>query len=175
GIANHTWSMPMPATLEAQITRYADRIAYINHDIDDAIRAGILSPLDLPAITTAELGADHSSRIKNMVTDLLGASEGAAEIRMSPRISEAMATTREFLFERVYLGQVAAATRKAVERVVETLLEHYADNPAESDESVAGDPRARAVDYVAGMTDRFAIRAFEGLVGGSWGGFEYAV
>src|SRR5918997_1117227 len=74
GIANHTWSMPMPATLEGQIARYADRIAYLNHDIDDAMRAGILTEADLPQLTTEVLGATHSDRIHRMVIDLVEAS-----------------------------------------------------------------------------------------------------
>ena len=86
GIANHTWSMPMPATLEGQIARYADRIAYLNHDIDDAIRAGILSEEDLPATTTNVLGTGHRERINTMVGDLVRASEGAPDISMSPQV-----------------------------------------------------------------------------------------
>jgi dGTPase len=158
GIANHTWSMPMPATLEGQIARYADRIAYLNHDIDDAERAGILTEGDLPAPTTKVLGATHAKRIKTMVDDLVAASHDAHEIRMSEEVFAAMGVTREFLFERVYLGQVAPATKDTVELVVRTLLEHYAAGGAEEE-------RVKAVDYVAGMTDRFALRTFEGIAG----------
>ncbi|MEA2447159.1 MAG: dGTPase [Actinomycetota bacterium] len=157
GIANHTWSMPMPATLEGQIARYADRIAYINHDIDDSVRAGILDPADLPA-STGVLGTTPEARIKTMVNDLVGASAGADEIGMTPEVFDAMLEARSFLFERVYEGVVAPATRKSVGSIVSTLLEHYAG----SDE----DQVVPAVDYVAGMTDRFALRAFEQVVGG---------
>jgi dGTPase len=162
GIANHTWSMPMPETLEGQIARYADRIAYINHDIDDAKRAGILSEAELPDPTLEVLGRTHSERIHRMVTDLVGASEGRDEIRMSPEVFEAMIATRDFLFTRVYVGRISAATQQAVERIVETLLEHHAAHP--DDGNAAANPRVGAVDYVAGMTDRFALRAFEQLV-----------
>jgi dGTPase len=168
GIANHTWSMPMPATLEGQIARFADRIAYLNHDIDDAIRAGILSEGELPHETLHVLGHTHSGRIHTMVSDLVTASEGASEIRMSPKVFSAMGVTRDFLFERVYLGRISPATKDAVGRILETLLEHYVQHEVPASETAAGaeqDPRMRAVDYVAGMTDRFAIRAFEGLVG----------
>ncbi|HEX2239707.1 MAG TPA: deoxyguanosinetriphosphate triphosphohydrolase, partial [Actinomycetota bacterium] len=120
GIANHTWSMPMPATLEAQIARYADRIAYLNHDIDDAIRAGILSETDLPAQTIEVLGGTHAQRITTMVSDLVRASTDQPEVTMSDDVSAAMATAREFLFEHVYLGQVAPATRAAVEQIIRT-------------------------------------------------------
>ena len=156
GIANHTWSMPtMPGTLEGQIARYGDRIAYINHDIDDAIRAGILEESDLPSETTHVLGATHSKRIKRMVDDLVRASSRADAISMSDDVFEAMTTTRKFLFEEVYLGRVGAATKAAVDEILSTLLVHYA---GKSDE-------VSAVDYVAGMTDRFAIRDYEEITG----------
>ena len=161
GIANHTWSMPMPDTLEGQIARYADRIAYINHDIDDSIRAGVLSEEDLPDVTREVLGKTHAKRIQTMVTDIVARSTDADRIAMSDDVGEAMAHTRQFLFDRVYLGLVATATRDRVEGIVLTLLEHYAEQPP----SGGQEPRQRAVDYVAGMTDRFALRTFEELVG----------
>jgi dGTPase len=167
GIANHTWSMPMPDTLEGQIARYADRIAYLNHDIDDAVRAGILSEKDLPAITLTALGESHRERISTMVTDLVESSADLDEIAMSPGVFEAMIETRDFLFERVYLGRVAPATREAVHGIITTLLEHYSVSPIPDAEDAFpdADPRVVAVDYVAGMTDRFALRAFESIAG----------
>jgi dGTPase len=162
GIANHTWSMPMPETLEGQIARFADRIAYINHDIDDAVRANILEESDLPEETLEILGHNHRERMDRMVDDLVGVSMDRSEVSMSPSLFSAMATTRSFLFERVYLGRVAPATQEAVRRILETLLEHYA---AQASEEGEGDPRVHSVDYVAGMTDRFAIRRFEELAG----------
>jgi dGTPase len=169
GIANHTWTMPMPATLEGQIARFADRIAYLNHDIDDAIRAGILTEHDLPKATRAVLGGSHSGRIQTMIGDLVAASAKAPEIRMSPEVFEAMGETRSFLFERVYLGRITPATRAAVERILTTLLERFEAEPPKAGDPSAP-PRVRAVDYVAGMTDRFAIRLFEELAGadGAW-------
>jgi dGTPase len=174
GIANHTWSMPMPATLEGQIARYADRITYLNHDIDDALRAGILRDADLPTATVDVLGHTPSDRIGRMVTDLVSESEEGAEIRMSPAIFEAMAETRAFLFERVYVGRLAAGTKDAVQKILTTLLEHFERRPARGASLPATeshDRKVRAVDYVAGMTDRFAIREFEQLVGGPFPGF----
>lgn len=165
GIANHTWSMEMPSTLEGQIARYADRIAYLNHDIDDAVRAGLLSEDELPSETVEVLGRAHQIRVNRMVTDLVLASQDADEIGMSPDVFEAMATTRSFLFERVYLGRIGEATRSSVEHVLLSLLRYYSENPvpqAESEETA--DPRQAAVDYVAGMTDRFALRTFERLM-----------
>src|SRR5919106_5393466 len=175
GIANHTWSMPMPETLEGQIARFADRIAYINHDIDDAIRANILKERDLPQPTLEVLGRNHSDRIHRMVSDLVEASTGAPEIGMSTEVFDAMASTRSFLFERVYLGRVAPATNQAVERILTTLLEHFSDHPPPLEDApppeVAGEKRVQAVDYVAGMTDRFAVRQFEEVTGGPFPGF----
>ena len=170
GIANHTWSMPMPSTLEGQIARYADRIAYLNHDIDDAIRAGLLSEGDLPSETTDVLGATTHERIRTMVGDLVAESEDRAEIGMSPRVFEAMGRTREFLFEKVYEGRVAPATRSAVTRILERLLEHHAaEGKTRSLDGEAA--KVAAADYVAGMTDRFAIRAFEEVFDDPFPGF----
>jgi dGTPase len=165
GIANHTWSMPMPDTLEGQIARHADRIAYINHDIDDSVRAGVLSEADLPEPTRKILGRTHAKRIQTMVSDLVARSEGADRIQMSPDVADAMGETRRFLFDRVYLGLVATATRQSVQQIVLTLLEHFAKNPPPDEAAPDGDPHQRAVDYVAGMTDRFAIRTFEDVLG----------
>ena len=165
GIANHTWSMPMPSTLEAQIARFADRIAYINHDIDDAVRAGILDEKDLPGVTVGTLGRTHAERITTMVGDIVKTSLDDGEVTMSDDVSDAMAVTRKFLFEHVYLGQVAPATRSAVEQIITTLLEHHAQQTDEQS----------AVDYVAGMTDRFALRTFESIVGGPAPGLSLAL
>lgn len=161
GIANHTWSMPtMPSTLEGQIARYADRIAYLNHDIDDAERAGLLSEADLPPETLEVLGRSQSARIQTMVGDLVEASLDQDEIGMSPEVFQAMGTTRSFLFERVYLGRLAESVQASVDQIMGTLLQHHL---AGADQDPAG--KQKAVDYVAGMTDRFALRAFEEISG----------
>lgn len=158
GIANHTWSMPtMPSTLEGQIARFADRIAYINHDIDDAMRAGILTNDMLPGATVEVLGATHAKRIQKMVSDLVSTSTDSETISVSEEVFEAMATTRKFLFDEFYVGRVGAATQSAVETILGTLLRHHAQEGSDEAERVG------AVDYVAGMTDRFAIRGYEEL------------
>ena len=90
GILHHPWSMPSPATLEAQVVRFADRIAYVNHDIDDAIRAGVLDPAELPAGPIGVLGADHSRRINTLVSDLVATSQGQPQIRLSPQVFQAL-------------------------------------------------------------------------------------
>jgi dGTPase len=178
GIANHTWSMPMPSTLEGQIARFADRIAYLNHDIDDGIRAGFLTEAKLPDATRNILGTSSSERIRTTVTDLVETSSSSSSIEMSPQIFDAMGVTRSFLFEHLYVGKIGQATGEAVQRILQTLLEHHARQPAPVpghpvEDTPPADPEAdpvvRAVDYVAGMTDRFAIRAFESLVEGPSG------
>lgn len=160
GIANHTWSMPtMPGTLEGQIARYADRIAYLNHDIDDATRAGLLRESELPRETMRVLGRSHSDRIKKMVGDLVDASAGSSMIGMSDDVFAAMKRTREFLFEKVYVGRVGAETKQGVHTMLTALLEHHARGGSDIE------AKQRAVDYVAGMTDRFALRAFREVTG----------
>ncbi|MFP5297810.1 MAG: deoxyguanosinetriphosphate triphosphohydrolase [Actinomycetota bacterium] len=174
GIARHSkgkHGLPVGAppelrasTIEGQVARVADIIAYVNHDIDDAIRAGLLTEGDLPAQTRDVLGASHNVRINRMVGDLVEASSDADEIRMTEPVFEAMATTRDFLFERVYLGRIGEATRSSVEHVLTSLLEYYSDNPIPEGSARDGNPKQDAVDYVAGMTDRFALRSFETLM-----------
>jgi dGTPase len=156
----------MPATLEGQIARYADRIAYINHDIDDAIRAEILTPRDLPEGVRAVLGHSHPARIQKMVGDLVATSTDKNEISMSGTVFDAMSEARTFLFERLYMGVIAPATQTSVETIVGSLLEHYSSNPVPDQvASEIDDPKVLSVDYVAGMTDRFALRAFQNVVG----------
>ena len=165
----------VPDTLEGQIVKVADAIAYLNHDIGDAIRADILSESDLPASTRDVLGGDGQTRVETIVVDVAQASwaaagEGASvptpEIRFSPSIRDAINELRDFMFERVYYFD---RTRKAAERgkaVVRFLYEYYVSNPDTIGEGIAlpGDSvQRRAADYVAGMTDRFAIRVAAGL------------
>lgn len=164
GIANHTWSMPtMPATLEGQIARYADRIAYLNHDIDDAERAGILGEGDLPEETLEVLGRSQALRINRMVGDLVETSLDKPEVLMSEAVFDAMGTTRSFLFERVYLGRLAETVKGSVSEILRTLLDHHLGL---HETAGLSDGRQRAVDDVSGMTDRFALRAFEQLIEG---------
>jgi dGTPase len=164
GIVNHTWSMPMPSTLEAQAARFADRIAYVNHDIDDAVRAGVIAPEELPAASVAILGAEYEERIDTLVQDLVATSEGADEVALSPLILDGLTLLREFLFERVYLRTQAVEEHRKAIGVVRSLFAYYRDHP----ESVPpeylaapGDLPTRIADYIAGMTDRFALRTYE--------------
>jgi dGTPase len=166
GILNHTWSMPLPSTLEGQVGRFADRIAYVNHDVDDAIRAGLLDPGDLPKNVTGVLGSSHGKRIDTLVSDLVTGSEDAEEVQLSEPILNALEALRDFLFERVYLRPEAAdEQRKAVE-LVRSLFSYYLEHP----EAVPAEYRTtpdelptQVADYIAGMTDRFALRTYEQL------------
>src|SRR5256886_4490870 len=109
GIVNHTWTMPQPSTLEAQVVRFADRIGYVNHDVDDAIRAGVLRPDDLPADVLAVLGRTHAERVNTLVADLVETSADRPEVALSGPVADALDTFREFMFEKVYLREDAQA------------------------------------------------------------------
>jgi len=166
GILNHTWSMPLPSTLEGQVARFADRIAYVNHDIDDAIRAGVIEAGDLPTESVEVLGASHGERINALVTDLVEQSEGAAEIGLSPPVQGALERLRDFLFERVYLRSEARAEQQKAVELVRSLFAYYLDHPEGVPAeylSTPGDLPTRIADYIAGMTDRFALRTYEQL------------
>ncbi len=166
GIVNHTWSMPLPATLEAQVARFADRIAYVNHDIDDALRAGIVEPAELPAQAIGVLGAGHGDRIETLVADLVSVSEGDDEVGLSPPVLAALDELRGFLFDRVYLrAEASSEQRKAIE-LVRSLFAYYLDHPEGIPPeyvSTGSDLPTQVADYIAGMTDRFALRTYEQL------------
>jgi dGTPase len=147
GILNHTGA-DEPFTLEGKIVRLVDRVAYINHDIDDAVRAGVLSEDELPAEEIAVLGPTGSRRIDALVHDLVETSAEAGDIVQSPEVGEAMLSLRKFMFDRVYLGPAAEAAGSRPQAVVRAIFEHV----------IAGGASAQdATDYVAGMTDRFAL------------------
>ena len=150
GILRHTGDDP-PATLEGRIVRLVDRVAYINHDIDDAIRAGVLRFEDLPRAEIELLGSSGSARIETLVVDLLRHSEEAADIVQGEEVGSAMLRLRSFMFEHVYLGAAAKAERPRIEHMLRTLFDHYAETLEEQE----------LVDWLAGMTDRYAIREYE--------------
>jgi dGTPase len=154
GILRHTWSEEPPETLEGRIVRVVDRIAYINHDIDDALRAGVLRFEDLPAAEIEQLGETGSERIETLVGDLLERSEAEGDIVQGEDVGGAMLRLRGFLFEHVYLAADAQREKPRIERLMRALFDHYADE--------SGDEQ-QVVDWLAGMTDRFAIRTFAGL------------
>jgi dGTPase len=161
GILQHTGSRP-PATVEGRIVRVVDRIAYINHDIDDALRAGVLRFEDLPRPEIELLGRTGSERIETLVRDLLERSEEAGDVVQSEQVGGAMLRLREFMFDRVYLGPDAQREKPRIERMLRTLFDHYAERPPPPLTPDASDEQ-RVVDWLAGMTDRFAIRVFADL------------
>ncbi len=161
GILNHTGPEP-PATYEGRILKLVDRIAYINHDIDDAIRAGVLRFEQLPRAEIELLGATGSDRIETLVVDLLDRSDEAGDIVQGEEVGGAMLRLREFMFEQVYLGPEAQRQKPRIERMMRALFDHYYEHPPPPLTPDASDGQ-RVVDWLAGMTDRFAIRSFEDL------------
>jgi dGTPase len=161
GILRHTGPKP-PATLEGRVVRVVDRIAYINHDIDDALRAGVLRFEDLPQAEVELLGSTGSERIETLVVDLLDRSEAAGDIVQGDEVGGAMLRLREFMFDRVYLAPDAQPEKPRVERMLRALFDHYVDAPPPAVVEGASD-RERVIDWLAGMTDRFAIRAFSDM------------
>jgi dGTPase len=164
GIRGHSGRATEPTTLEGSIVRLVDRIAYINHDIDDALRAGVIGDGDLPAGPIAVLGDSGRQRIDTLVHDLVEQSERAGEIVQGDEVGGAMAQLRAFMFERVYLGPEATREQRRIDRVIRTLFEHYCANPDEIPASIpTGSLGRRVTDYIAGMTDRFAVARFEAM------------
>ena len=175
GIMNHT-GPEWPFTLEGQVVRHSDRIAYINHDIDDAMRAGIIRADDIPAECTAYLGPDHRSRINTLVTDIVRNSEGKDKVMMSDDAAYYMNKLREYMFGAVYRNpEVKQASEMAkIKDLISSLycyfLEHSDQLPGEYQVILQRDGGNEAVkDYIAGMTDRYAINIFsETFVPSGW-------
>ena len=161
GILRHTGPEP-PATLEGRIVRVVDRVAYINHDIDDALRAGILTFDSLPRAEIELLGSTGSARIEKLVRDLLERSEPAVDIVLVEEVVGAMLRLREFMFASVYLGPDAQREKPRIERMLRALFAHLADNPPPALTADATEEQ-RVIDWLAGMTDRFAVRTFADL------------
>jgi dGTPase len=164
GILNHTGSED-PATLEGRLVRLVDRVAYINHDIDDALRAGIIVVDDLPAAEIELLGPTGARRIDTLAIDIVEQSRRAGDIVQSEEVGGAMLRLRKFMFERVYLGAEARSEHQRVHRTLRGLFDHYTEHPEQVPQSAAGaDEIQRITDYIAGMTDRFCIATFKRLV-----------
>jgi dGTPase len=163
GILNHTGS-DRPATLEGRIVKLVDRVAYINHDIDDALRAGILRAEDLPAEEIELLGPTGAARIDRLVRDIVECSREGGDIVQSEEVGSAMLRLRKFMFKRVYLGAAARSEHQRAQSTIRGLFDHYMEHP---EEVPAVDPEAsdcqRVADYLAGMTDRFCISRYTEL------------
>lgn len=166
GILNHTGKI-LPETLEGRIVRIADRIAYVNHDVDDAVRGGIIAEEDIPGEAASFFGRHHGIRINNMVQDLIKASLDKPEIRMSDDGWRILLELRQYLMDNVYSRSPAKSEDDKAKEIIKALYRHYLDNPeqlpveykSEDGESL----KARVADYVSGMTDRYAIRIYENL------------
>jgi dGTPase len=156
GILHHTGPAE-PGTLEGKIVRLVDRVAYINHDIDDALRAGILGPDELPPEEIALLGERGSRRIDRLVHDLVESSEAAGDIVQSDEIGRAMLNLRAFMFERVYLGPAAEEQRRTAAATLRRIFEQLVEHPEQLPDSRPGELHERVTDYISGMTDRFAL------------------
>lgn len=174
GILNHTGDNK-PFTLEGNIVCYGDRIAYLCHDYDDGIRAGMLKPLDLPKSVSKILGSDPSSMITVMVSDIITESEGKNEIIMSGRVKTAMNEFRSFMFTKIYQSAELEPDRKKAMYVLGKLFNYYMDNPSSlPQEFLEREERwglqTIVIDYIAGLTDLYAIKQFEKLfIPATWG------
>ena len=166
GILNHTGNLRAD-TLEGRIVATADRIAYVNHDIDDAIRAGILREADLPEATHRVLGADHSARIETLVRDMVETSAAEGDIRMSEPVWDAMMELRAFLFANVYTAEPVMTEVEKATHLIGDLFDYYAAHieevPADYRAISDGDDLRAVTDYIAGMTDRYATATYQRL------------
>lgn len=167
GIVNHT-GKHMASTLEGVIVKFADRIAYINHDIDDACRAGVLKESDIPREITDVLGSRHSERINTMVKSIVDTSYDKPFVAMSDEIGKATNDLRSFLFENVYRNPTAKSEEAKAQEMLIKLFEHYVKNPDKMPESYRKNIESEGVercvcDFVSGMTDRYAIETYSDL------------
>ncbi|HHU33096.1 MAG TPA: deoxyguanosinetriphosphate triphosphohydrolase [Clostridia bacterium] len=168
GILNHTGS-GNPHTLEGQIVQIADRIAYINHDIDDALRGGIIRNEDIPKECLEILGYKHRERINSMVVDLIEHSFNQPYVAMSPEMTRVTNKLRDFLFEKVYIGSLAKAEEDKAKRLIIDLYYYYCENPEllppeyQESKEEENDLERRVCDYIAGMTDQYATAQYTKL------------
>ena len=168
GILGHSSSSRLPETWEGQIVRKADKIAYINHDIDDAMRAGILTDADIPKEIIAILGQTHRDRINTLVTNMILHTLDTGELGMDREVEESMQTLRSFMFERVYKNPVAKGEEAKARSILQRLYEYYIKNPdqlpADFRPQLDFDGMERTVcDYIAGMTDKYAMYKYDEL------------
>ena len=172
GIRNHSWSRPAPGTPEAEVVSWADRIAYVCHDFEDAVDAGIVTPNELPALVTSRCGTTRSQQLGTFITSMVRAAMNSGRIGMEPDIAEALAAFRKFNYEAVYLRPESRHQADQVIALLRALVEFYTAAPIHLPEALratSGSVEAQrsAVEYVAGMTDRFACRQGAVLLGWS--------
>ena len=167
GILCHTAGEPAE-TLEGQLVRFADKIAYINHDIDDAMRGGIIYPTDIPVHISQVLGFTHGERIETLTLDVIENSREGTEIRQSEPIARAMAELKQFMFDSVYFNPMAKGEEGKAEDMICLMFDYYARHtdklPPEYQDILVREGIQRAVvDYIAGMTDSYAVETFSNL------------
>ena len=167
GIRNHSGT-GFPATLEGECVRRADRIAYLNHDMDDALRAGVLKLFELPKDCLRVLGDSHGKRIDTMIRDVVENSEGQPHLSMSPEVQTAMDALREFMFDRVYRDGWRDPEERRCDYIIRALFDYFCTHPGEMPEEYImityRDGLERGVaDFLSGMTDRYATRKFTEL------------
>ncbi len=170
GVRNHSWSRPAPATPEGEVVSWADRIAYVCHDFEDAVAAGIVSPDMLPGIVSGRVGTDRSRQLGTFVRAMIQATAETGRIGMVEPVADALAAFRRFNYDHVYLRPASVAQADAVIALLRALVEHFADRPNQLPDAHgldAGSPEAlrSAVAYVGGMTDRFACRQALAVLG----------
>lgn len=170
GVRNHSWARPAPATPEGEVVSWADRIAYVCHDFEDAVAAGVVSEDMLPEAVRGPLGTDRSAQLGTLIRSMVQASADTGRIGMLVDAAEALGEFRRFNYEHIYLRPASVAQGDAVVAMLRALVEHYADRPNLLEDAHAldaGSPEAfrAAVTYVGGMTDRFACRQAVGLLG----------
>jgi len=170
GIRAHSWKVePPPATPEGYCCRFADRIAYLTHDVEDAIRAGVITAKDLPGRARDTFGDPGGEWIESMITAVVAASVERGSVVMDETALDVMNELRDFMFERVYLRPDVEDQRQRAITIIRDLVDHYRANPGDIPASYQqndADDLTRAIDYVAGMTDRYAIGHWEAVVRG---------
>lgn len=159
GILHHT-GPDLPFTREGQVVRLVDRVAYVNHDIEDAISAGMLAAEELPADEVATLGRTTTERLTRLAGDIVESSRDHDEIRQSADIGAAFRRLRAFMFERVYLAPPNSDEAERARAVVQALFTYFLDHPQQLPPSPEPDPVTRVTDHVSGMTDRYALRVY---------------
>jgi dGTPase len=167
GIRAHSWKVdPPPNTPEGYLCRFADRIAYLTHDVDDALRAGVLSKNDLPKEAMDTFGEPGPEWIDSMVRAVIDESIDQGQVVMRPEVLSVMGRFRDFMFERVYLGAHGERQKHAAIWVIRDLVDYFVEHPNEVPATYRlddADSTGRAIDYVSGMTDRFALRLHDSL------------
>lgn len=170
GIRNHSWSRPAPSTPEGEVVSWADRIAYVCHDFEDAVAAGIVSPDQLPAEVISQCGITRSSQLRSFISATIAATMSSGLIGMSPNTADALAQFRKFNYEMIYMREASRNQASTVIALLRALVEHYIKNPhliedTGEAQTLAHDIVHESVAYVGGMTDRFACRQAVALLG----------